>query len=79
MRLRYDPEADAAYIRLRPGKVIREEILDDTRVVDYGADGEPVGVELLDLTHVPVDLKGLPRPDDIARLLQRHNVGSTAA
>jgi len=79
MRYLYDPEADCAYIRFRPGKVVREDILDDARVVDYGADGELVGVELLDVSHVPVQLDGLPRSDDIAKLLRRHHVRTVAA
>jgi uncharacterized protein YuzE len=79
MRYLYDPEADCAYIRFRLGKVGREDILDDARVVDYGADGELVGVELLDVSHVPVQLDGLPRSADIAKLLRRHHVRTGAA
>lgn len=48
------------------------EILDDCRTVDYGADGEPNGVELL-YVRDGVNLDDLPRRDVIARLLlERH-------
>ena len=48
MRYTYDVEADAIYIYLREGvKVARSQIVDKDRVVDFGPDGRPVGVEIL--------------------------------
>ncbi len=48
MRYIYDDEADALYVYLREGEsVARSEIIDEGRVVDFGQDGQPVGIELL--------------------------------
>jgi uncharacterized protein YuzE len=46
----YDPDADALYFRLTDAKVAStKSIGGQMRVnVDVGADGEPVGVEILD-------------------------------
>lgn len=49
MKIEYDPEADALYIRLRPGsegKVESKPISEDV-VADYGPDGKVVGIEIL--------------------------------
>jgi len=78
-QFRYDPEADSAYIVLGRGRVAREDVLDDARVVDYDAKGRAVAVELLHLTQLPVDLRGLPRADEIAELLHRFHVRTVAA
>jgi hypothetical protein len=43
----FDPEAQAMYVRLRDAKVARSIEVDDDYVVDLGADGEVLGVEVL--------------------------------
>lgn len=46
----YDPEADALYVRFRVEPRVGPSIeVDDSTVVDVGADGEPVGIEVLGL------------------------------
>jgi uncharacterized protein YuzE len=47
MKIEYDKTADALYIRLndRPRATTRE--VDDNVIVDIGADGKIVGIELL--------------------------------
>ncbi len=42
-----DTEADAAYVSLLGDAVVRTEEVGQGIVVDYGADGRPVGVEIL--------------------------------
>lgn len=47
MRVEYDPQADAMYIRLRQGDVADSDEIRDGVVVDYDANGEVLGIELL--------------------------------
>ncbi len=47
MRLEIDPHASAAYLRLAAGDVVRSITVAPGVVVDLGAGGEAVGVELL--------------------------------
>ncbi len=72
-RIEYDREADAAYIYFRDAAWDHMEILDDYRNIDYAADGQPVGVELLYVSK-GVNLDGLPRPDVLAALLERERI-----
>jgi uncharacterized protein YuzE len=54
MKIRYDPEADAMYIELRPlepGTAECRELSDDI-VADYGPDGKLAGIEILDASAV---------------------------
>ena len=57
MRLEYDPVADAAYIRLRGGKVQETEEIASGIHMDVGEDGRPIGFEILDASQV---LDGVP-------------------
>lgn len=47
MNVTYDREADALYIRFREGAVTKSSDVDDGLVLDYGADGDLVGIEIL--------------------------------
>lgn len=71
--LEYDPDADAAYITFRDAPWDHMDILDDYRNIDYAPDGEPVGVELLYVSK-GVNLDGLPRAREIARLLETQHI-----
>ncbi len=42
-----DPEADAAYIAVSGAQVARTEEVGDGILVDYDAEGRPVGIEIL--------------------------------
>lgn len=46
--VKYDAEANAAYIRFSPEKVAESEEVSDGIVLDYDADGHIVGMEVLD-------------------------------
>jgi uncharacterized protein YuzE len=71
--LQYDRKADAAYVRLSEAPYARGEGLDDSRRIDYGEDGRPVGIELLNVS-LGVRVDGLPRGADVRRLLQAANI-----
>lgn len=47
MKLKYDKTADAIYIKLSDEQYAYGKDLDDLRRVDYDAEGNPRGVELL--------------------------------
>ena len=54
MRIEYDPEVDALYIRFRsvgPGMARNKELSEDV-IADYGPDGKLVGIEILDASVV---------------------------
>lgn len=74
MHLTHDPEADAVYIRLRPGgRPARTEHLDWERHIDYGEDGQPIGIEVLGISQ-GVDLSDLPEQEAVAHLLGEHQI-----
>jgi uncharacterized protein YuzE len=47
MRLEYDPEADALYLRLKKGRVSETVETAENVFVDLDAGGEPLGIEIL--------------------------------
>lgn len=47
MRLEYDREADAIYIRLKDSEISTTREIDDNLIIDLGADGKIIGIELL--------------------------------
>ncbi len=54
MRITYDAEVDAMYIELRkmnPGQAENREVSPGF-IVDYGPDGTPAGIEILDASLV---------------------------
>ena len=75
MKLRYSPTADALYIyfgRKRRSYGTKEMSTGySMRLVDFGKDGEPLGVEILG-TKAGIDVSGLPREHEVAGLLQEH-------
>jgi uncharacterized protein YuzE len=64
MRLEYDPEVDAAYLRLRGAAVASTEEIAPGVHMDVAADGRPVGFEILDASEV---LDGPPQGVTFAR------------
>ena len=65
----YDQEADAIYITFSDKRVASTRALDDMRVIDYAADGSPVGVELLCVSE-GVITEDLPHLKDVLHLLE---------
>jgi uncharacterized protein YuzE len=70
--LKYDADADAIYIRLSDLPYAFGEDLDHERRVDYAGTGEPIGVEILCASD-GINIEGLPRSDEIARLAGKHS------
>ena len=48
MKARYDEEVDALYIRLRKGEYYESDEIKEGFILDYDADGNIVGIEILD-------------------------------
>ena len=49
MRVEYDPQADAMYIRLREGEVADSDEIRDGVVLDFDAAGQILGIEIENL------------------------------
>ncbi len=47
MKMSYDPEADALYIRLRRAEIEESDEVGKGVIVDYDKKGKPVGIEFL--------------------------------
>jgi uncharacterized protein YuzE len=50
MKVQYDPQADAMYIRLAAGEVADSDEVREGVVIDYDAQGRVLGIELLDVS-----------------------------
>lgn len=73
-RMTYNREADAAYIFLREDmQVARTRNLDGSRLVDYAENGEPIGIELLDVSE-GVNLDDLPARNAVSMLLKQQHI-----
>lgn len=74
VRVTHNKDADALYIYLHEDmQVSRTRNLDGSRLIDYADDGEPIGIELLDVSE-GISLDGLPARDMVARLLAEHHI-----
>jgi len=45
--LEFDPKVNALYLRLKEGKVSSSEPIAENLIIDFGEEGEVVGIELL--------------------------------
>jgi len=70
MLLEYDESVDAAYLRVSDADWHHQQRLDDSRGVNYAADGSVIGIEILSPRRKGVKLDGLPYPDDVARIMR---------
>ena len=68
MKMKYDRQADAVYIRISDAPYAYGVDLDDLRRIDYDADGNPRGVELLCVSE-GVITDDLPNRAEIERAL----------
>ncbi len=67
MKIRYDPQVDAAYIRLKEGKFeVTTHRLTEEIAINYAPDGSVVGIEILDASkyfvkhkHPQIELENL--------------------
>ncbi len=68
-----DAASVQVYVQLSEAPYAYGEILGARRVVDYAADGTPIGVEFLGVSGC-VGLSDIPHADQIAAALSRHNI-----
>lgn len=47
MEIKYDPEADAMYIRLKKGKFYSNQKIDENTILDLDENGDLLGIEIL--------------------------------
>ena len=52
MKVRYDSEADALYIRFRKGKIAESDELREGLIIDYDSKGKPIAIEFLDASAI---------------------------
>jgi uncharacterized protein YuzE len=50
MKIEYDQQADAMYIRLRTGTVAQSDEVRPGMVLDFDAQGRVLGIEMLDVS-----------------------------
>ncbi len=70
LHLTYDQGADAVYVYFSRNEIDHTDEITDQINVDYDAQGEPVGVEFLDVSD-GIELNDVPRRDDVAKLLDQ--------
>jgi uncharacterized protein YuzE len=68
--LEYDESVDAAYLAVSHKPWDHQIRLDDSRGINYAADGTVIGIEILSLKHRGVCLTGIPFKNDVARALR---------
>jgi uncharacterized protein YuzE len=68
MKLRYDKKADAVYVLLSDKPYAYGKDLDDKRRVDYDAEGNPRGIELLCVS-TGVITDDLPEREKVEKML----------
>lgn len=71
MRLTYDQAADAMYIQFDDAPVARTDEVAEGTAIDFDRDGQPVGVEFLDVSD-GIDLHAVPNAAEIAELLKEY-------
>lgn len=75
MKLELSTDVDVAYVRFTDDEVsiVGTRWLDSYRFMDLDEAGNVVGIELI-LPRRGVDLADLPRRDEVAALLEKHNI-----
>jgi len=77
MKITYDKKADAIYIYLSNKPVSYTKEIDADRIIDYSADDEPRGIELLGVSH-GVTTDDLPQRVEVERLLETRGIKAYA-
>jgi uncharacterized protein YuzE len=65
----YSETADALYVQLQEADVTKVTPVDDSRIVDYAADGSVVGVEFLGASR-GIDLRDIPEHARVEELIR---------
>jgi uncharacterized protein YuzE len=66
----YDPEVDAAYVRLTDERIEETDTLDSGFIVDYDQLNRPVGIELLGVSRLFPHILGLPESEAAQQLVE---------
>ena len=61
MKVRYDRETDAIYIKLGEGKYLESEEIEEGVVVDYSKGGKVIGIEILNISSRREDMQELKK------------------
>jgi uncharacterized protein YuzE len=75
LEYKYDREADAIYITLKSDQYAYGIDLDDDRRIDYAANQQPIGIELLSVSR-GVNLHNLPSADSVLEILNSEGIKS---
>ena len=70
MLIEYDESVDAALLTLSDAAWHHRARLDDSRGINYAADGSVLGIEILSPRRNGVLLDGLPFRDDVTRVMR---------
>jgi uncharacterized protein YuzE len=73
LKFELDRVANAAYAQVSDEPVQSTREIDGQRVIDYGASGDIVGIEFLDVSH-GVSLSELPYHDELARYFGKYQI-----
>jgi len=68
--LEYDESVDAAYLSVSRKSWDHQIRLDDSRGINYAADGDVIGIEILSPKHKGVCLTDLPFKNEVTRVLR---------
>jgi uncharacterized protein YuzE len=83
MRLDYDFDADALYVRLRDGEIARTEEIDDETFVDLASDGSLLGIEIISFQRAwplgRIAERYEISPDDLRQLMLMFPAGGSEA
>lgn len=68
LEIKFSPEDDAAYIRMNYGKVARTDVVKDGLHIDYDADGDVVGIELVGFNLKRAKEKNVPQSTESPKI-----------
>ncbi|MGC8933291.1 MAG: DUF2283 domain-containing protein [Candidatus Methanodesulfokora sp.] len=57
--IRYDAYADVLYVKIREGKVVESDEVENGIILDYDPNGNIIGIEILDFSRRKIDLNEL--------------------
>jgi len=57
--IRYDAYADVLYVKIREGKVVESDEVENGIILDYDINGNIIGIEILDFSKRKIDLNEL--------------------
>ena len=58
-KVKYDPTADALYIKIKEDKIKDTAEIDTNIIVDYNEKGEIIGIEILNFSKTKINLNQL--------------------